>query len=77
MTKKRKITKKQKETLEKMKLNRQIDSNNLRELIKGKLDWAKKEKAKGESTINQVKIQIARLDGIILFINDLLQSSEE
>ena len=70
---KKNMTKRQKKTLKKMKENRQIDSSNLRELIKSKLEWAKIEKVKGESAIRKIQFQVARLDGIILFIEDLLQ----
>lgn len=72
----RKRTKKQEETLERMKKNRQIDSNNLRDIIKGKLDWAVKEKEKGERTKKNIEIQLHRLDGIILFIKDLFEPPE-
>ncbi len=74
---KKKMTKKQKETLKKMQINRQLDSNNLREIIKAKLDWAKKQKTKGEGAIKQIQFQIAKLDGIILFINELLMPPEK
>jgi len=72
MRKKPKLTEKQKKTVEKMKEVRQIDSQNLREVIKQKLNWAKNEKKKGETQLQSLKIQIARIDGIILFIQDLI-----
>ena len=70
---KKKLSKKQEETIAKMKSNRQIDSKNLRDIIIGKLEWAKAEKAKGEKAIKQIQFQVAKLEGIILFINELLQ----
>lgn len=77
MTKnKRKMTKKQRKTLEKMKRNRQIDSNNLREVIKEKFIWAQNEKKKGLQQIETLKIQIERLNGIILFVKDLFEPKE-
>lgn len=79
----RKMTEKQEETLDRMKETREIDSINLRELIQSKLEWAKAEKRKGEgqmktflSQMETLKYQIARLDGIILFIEDLLKPQE-
>ena len=74
---KSKMTKKQKKTLETMKCNRQIDSNNLREIIKQKLIWAQQEKLKGLKQIENVKIQVERLNGIILFVKDLLEPEKE
>jgi len=73
----KKMNKKQKETLKRMKKNRQIDSNNLRGIIEGKLKWAKAEKKKGENAIKQIQFQVAKLEGIILFINELLMPPEE
>jgi len=72
MRKKPKLTEKQKKTIKKMKEVRQIDSQNLRGIIKQKLEWAKNEKKKGETQLQSLKIQIARIDGIILFIQDLI-----
>lgn len=74
---KRKMTKKQKKTLETMKLNRQIDSNNLREVLKAKLIWAQNEKKKGLQQMEIIKHQVWRLEGTILFIKDLLQPEEK
>lgn len=74
---KRKTTKKQKKTLETMKLNRQIDSNQLREVIKQKLIWAQQEKLKGLKHLEATKIQVERLNGIILFVKDLLEPEEK
>ena len=69
---KKKLSKKQEKTIVKMKSNRQIDSKNLRDIIIGKLEWAKAEKAKGEKAIKQIQFQVTKLEGIIMFINDLL-----
>jgi len=74
MTKrKKKISKKQENTIARMKANRQIDSKNLRDIIMSKLVWAKAEKAKGERVIKQVQLQVVKLEGIIMFVEDLLQ----
>lgn len=73
----RKISKKQKETLKVMKKNRQIDSDSLRNIIEQKQKWAFTEKNKGLKNMEELKIQIERLNGILLFIQDLLQPKEE
>jgi hypothetical protein len=79
----KKMNEKQEATLGRMKETREIDAVNLRETIKAKLDWAKAEKRKGEgqiktlvTQIETLKYQIARLDGIIIFIEDLLNPRE-
>jgi hypothetical protein len=78
-----KMTEKQKETLDKMKTIREIDATNLREVITAKLKWLENEKKKGETArqellqkLELIKYQLARLDGISLFINDLLEPKE-
>ncbi len=68
---------KMEKTLKRMEKTRQIDSDNLRDLIKQKLNWAIQEKVKGLKQINNLKIQVARLEGIIFFINDLIKPSEK
>ena len=75
--KKKKLNKKQEETIERMKKTRQLDNVNLRSLIEKKLKWAVVEKEKGIKQAENLKIQIARLDGIILFIKDLLSPVED
>jgi hypothetical protein len=80
---KKKMTEKQEATLGRMKETREIDSVNLRETIKAKLDWAIAEKRKGEgqmktllTSMETLKYQMARLDGICIFIEDLLNPKE-
>ena len=68
---------KMKKTLRRMEKTRQIDSENLREVIKQKLAWSVKERQKGLDGIERTKIQIQRLNGIILFIKDLLEPPEK
>jgi len=68
---------KQKKTIAKMKKTRQIDSAHLRELIKSKLKYAYAEKEKGLKQITNINIQIERLNGIILFCNDLIEPNTE
>lgn len=68
-----KMTKEQKRVLKTMKKTRQIDSQVLRDLIQTKLKWAIIERKKGLNQIENIKIQINKLEGIILFIQDLLE----
>jgi len=63
-------------TLKRMKKTRQIDSNNLRLIIQQKLKWAEIEKEKGLKIIKENQRAITQLDGIILFIKDLLEPEE-
>jgi hypothetical protein len=72
------------ETLERMEQSRQIDSNRLRDIIIQKLKWVEEEKKKGETVKQELlqkmeilKHQMIRLEGIILFINDLLNPPEK
>ena len=81
---KEEIKEKKEKTLETMKNNRMVDSNCLRDLITDKLKWAKEEKEKGlnaiksyQAKIDELKIQIHRLDGVIIFVNNLLAPKEE
>jgi len=81
---KEEIKEKKEKTLETMKKTRVIDSNCLRDLITDKLKWAKEEKEKGlnaiksyQAKIDELKIQIHRLDGVIIFVNNLLAPKEE
>lgn len=73
----RKMGKRQKRTLKVMKKNRQLDSDNLRNLIEQKRKWTLAERTKGLNSIENLKIQVERLNGILLFIKDLIQPIEE
>ena len=68
----KKISKKQEEIQKRMKKTRQIDSVNLRLIIEAKLKWVNTEIIKVKNQIETIKTQITRLEGIQLFINDLL-----
>ena len=81
---KKQIKEKQVKTLAKMKKNREIDSNCLRDLITKKFEWAQVERKKGldmiknhQDQINEIKKQIHRLDGMLIFIKTLLALKEE
>ena len=65
-------------TLNRMKKTREEDNLFLRDVVKKKLEWAKAEKEKGlktiqllEQNIKKVKVQINRLEGIILVLTEL------
>ena len=71
-------------TLEKMKSVREEDSKNLRLTIEAKLKWAIEEKKKGitviEKQLAQIqenKITIYKLDGIITAFAELLEPEEK
>ena len=72
--------KKQEESLNRRKIRKQkrlqIDSDNLRLVIQQKLKWAEIEREKGYKIIAENKKIITQLDGIILFIKDLLEPEE-
>ena len=73
MAKTKKSTKKQKAAIKKTKEITQIDSDNLRVIIKAKLKYAVDEKERGYKQIATINTQIERLNGIILFCNDLIK----
>jgi hypothetical protein len=90
MTKRKKVDKrevkekKRAETLSRMKKNRYIDSDNLREIIKAKLAWIEVELKKGElhkkgleSQQDKLRTQMDRLEGMKIFIKDLLDPQED
>ena len=74
---KKKLNKAQENTLKKMKLQRQIDSNVLRDVIEQKLKWAKNEHLKGLNLIRQTQVEVTKLEGILIFIQDLLTPINE
>ena len=65
------------ETLKRMEKNREIDSNRLRDILKNKLAWAIGERQKGIKEIEKLKAQVLKLEGIVLFIQDLMKPKEE
>ena len=68
--------KKKEETLERMTKTREIDTQNLRNLIEKKLEWAENQRLEGLKQMEALKTQVLRLEGIILFVKDLLQPKE-
>jgi len=69
--------KKMQGTLKRMEKVRKEDNRNLRDLITAKLNWAIKEKAKGIKVIKETQYQVAKLEGIILLAEDLLNPKKE
>jgi len=67
---------KMEKTLKRMEKARQIDSDRLRDIITGKLTWVKAEINKGRKQIENIRTQVIRLEGIKLFIEDLLLPPE-
>ena len=69
--------KKKEATLKRMEITRKKDSAHLRDIIKIKLDWAIAEKKQGLNQQRQLQAQIHRLEGIILFCQDILNPQRE
>lgn len=68
---------KMRKTLKIMTETREKDNINLRDLIKVKLNWALDEKQKGLNQLEKLKIQIYKLEGIVLGMKDLLEPKKE
>jgi len=62
----KKETKKQKETIERMKKTRKTDNNNLRDLLNKKLSWVKSEKAELEIIIENLRKRLDRYEELML-----------
>jgi len=69
--------KKAQKTLEKMKKLRYEDTLFLRDIIAKKLSWAEKERLIGLAKIADLKSQINRLEGVIVFIKDIQTAKKE
>jgi len=76
-TNKKKLNKKQKETMKRMKEIRQIDSNNLRQLIIEKKKWTINEIRRGQKQIQEIRNTLYKLEGILAFIDDLIEPIEK
>ena len=63
-------------TLDTMKTTRAKYNANLKKTIEEKHKWALEEIEKGELQIQAIKIQLAKLTGIILFAEDLLEGKK-
>lgn len=74
---KKKLTDRQKKTIAKMKEIRAIDSKNLRQIILAKKKWTINEINRGQQSIQTIQKTLYNLEGILLFINDLLEPEEK
>ena len=74
---KKRLKEKSAKTLEKMQKTRYEDTLFLRDIIAKKLKWAEQERLIGLSKIVDLKGQINRLEGVILFIKDLQDTKKE
>jgi hypothetical protein len=70
-------------TLERMREVRRRHDMRLAKLVKAKKEWAKNEKQKGLGVIDQlekqieaVKVQLVKLDGCLLVLNELDEEAE-
>ena len=75
------MKKKQKEMIKKRKKKnaekKQIDSNNLRTIIMNKKAWAENEKRRGLLQIQKIQTELLKIEGILIFINDLTLPNEK
>ena len=69
--------KKKKKTLRRMQETRDKDDQHLREILKNKLVWATQERQKGLNLIEQTKVKVLKLNGMIILINDILNPKKE
>lgn len=68
---------KKEETLKRMDETREEDNKNLRDIITKKLNLLIQERTKGLKIIDENKKQILKLEGAILFCQELLNPKEE
>jgi hypothetical protein len=69
---KKELTEKQINTQNKMREVRYDDYINLRDLIEKRLSWIKEEKQKAVTSIKELEIQLARLEGAEIVLLELL-----
>lgn len=69
--------KKKEETLRRMQEVRDKDDQHLREILKNKLVWVTQERQKGINLIEQTKVQVLKLTGMIMLINDVLNPKKK
>ena len=73
----KKDKKKKEETLKRMEETRKKDDQHLREILKNKLAWATQERQKGLNFIEETKVKVLKLTGMIILINDVLNPKKE
>jgi len=69
--------KKKERTLKKMQETREKDDRYLRDILKEKLVWATQERQKGLNLIEETKVKVLKLNGMIILINDVLNPKKE
>ena len=69
--------KKMQETLNRMEETRRTDDRYLRDILKEKLMWANEERQKGLNLIEDTKIKVYKLTGMIMLAQELLNPKKE
>lgn len=69
--------KKKEKTLKRMQEVRDKDDQHLREILKNKLVWATAERQKGLNLMEETKVKVLKLSGMIILINDILNPKKE
>ena len=69
--------KKKEETLKRMEETREKDDQHLREVLKNKIVWATQERQKGLNLIEETKVKVYKLTGMMILINDVLNPKKE
>lgn len=73
---KKQLNEKQEKTIDKMKKNRYDDYIDLRDLAEKRLKWTLVEKEKAISIIKNTELQLMKLEGAIIVLNELLQKKQ-
>ncbi len=60
-----------------MKNNRIKDDKHLRDVLNNKLVWVTNERVKGLKLIEETRVKVFKLEGMILLINDILNPKKE
>lgn len=64
-------------TLKRMQEVRDKDDQHLREVLKNKLIWATQESQKGLKLIEETRVKVLKLSGMIILINEVLNPKKE
>jgi len=57
--------------------NRIKDDKHLRDILTNKLVWATNEQNKGLKLIEETKVKVLKLNGMVILINEVLNSKKE
>jgi len=69
--------KEKQKVLDRMIETRKQDDKWLRDQLQLKLTWATKERQKGINLIEETKVKVLKLNGMIILINDVLNTKKE